>query len=673
MQKGLGQEVQEQEVVQGRKTAVRDIYTAIREWSGKRSIAEKHWIWELVQNAGDSGLTEEGTIQVKVKVSLQNDKLVFEHSGGPFSTEDLAALVLGGSSKPAFTPESRHGGRFGIGFLVTRILSKQVQVEGKARTASESIQDFEFTLDRSGTEDEILKNINIVYQALNRSAAAKPQARFSYSLSDVGAKDAAEQGLQSLGSLIPYVLALVPHLKSVNVATNGSVQVWERGEEGRQNVVNIIPIRVSELLSDRKGETEVAIIKLSDPRNEIHCMIEARPQGDGSYALVPPSWDVPRLFYPYPLVGKSSKIGLPVVLGGRFEPSKDRDDILLSGNSREVEANKDMIKRALPLIVSLAEYAANQGWANAHLLARLERLDEDSEVSGAEWWNEQFQEVIHSLKEKAIVAREDGQKCSPEQIGFPVPLLKYPGPEEDTGSEEVSLGKSWNLWTKLCYLPEKQVANDWQVIIRNWNRILGESEFEVFDVSGLTEKIREAGNVEVLAQKGEFETDTDAVFNWLRDFIELLAEYERNTDTAVPDDYLYHLLPNQEGVFKSPHELYRDKNIPSDLKGIAGNVGWNIAALLLEPHVLTDFLERKVQGEYDEDSVIQGLISKMNWAEGTRLTEASQIEACRDLLVWLALKRPEKSTLAIQLPVLAEDNYIQKASVKPLFILPPSL
>jgi hypothetical protein len=438
--------------------------------------------------------------------------------------KDLVALILGGSSKPAFTPESRYGGRFGEGFLVSHILSKKVQVEGKAERGGGNIQDFEFTLDRSGVEGEILKNINSAYQSLNRPTCVKPSARFTYSLSDGLAKEAAEQGLRSLERLIPFVLALVPHLKSVEVARNSSIRVWERGEERRQDqdIVEIVPIETLELLSEEAEqiqEAHVAIIKLSDSANDVQCLVEARPKGNSLYDIVLPSREVPRLFYPYPLLGKTEKIGLPVVLGGRFEPSKDREDILLSGDSPEVKANKDLVKRGLFLIPRLAEYAVSRGWGNAHLVSRLVPFSKDSEVSGAEWWNKEFQNVIHIVKEKSIVVRNDGQRYSPKEIVFPAPILEYFGPDKDDGGEELSLEKAWELWAKLYYVPDKQVANDWQLIVREWNKVLGKSEFKIYDVSQLAGEIREVNSVDKFAKKRGLLGKADTVISWLRDFL----------------------------------------------------------------------------------------------------------------------------------------------------------
>ncbi len=55
----------------------------------------------------------------------------FEHDGAAFSSQELAALLSGGSSKEL---DSEHTtGRFGTGFLVTHVLAEETRVVGLLR------------------------------------------------------------------------------------------------------------------------------------------------------------------------------------------------------------------------------------------------------------------------------------------------------------------------------------------------------------------------------------------------------------------------------------------------------------------------------------------------------------------------------------------------------------
>ena len=85
------------------------------------------WPFELIQNAHDAG-PRDGDKRVKISFTFKGNDLVVSHTGKPFTTEELAALLSGGSSKDFDDEET--SGRFGTGFLVTHALSTQVDVHG---------------------------------------------------------------------------------------------------------------------------------------------------------------------------------------------------------------------------------------------------------------------------------------------------------------------------------------------------------------------------------------------------------------------------------------------------------------------------------------------------------------------------------------------------------------
>lgn len=69
---------------------------------------QTHFIFELLQNAEDEGAT-------KVKISFDNDRLVFEHNGNPFDISDIEAITsFGNNERKKLKPNAI--GRFGIGF-----------------------------------------------------------------------------------------------------------------------------------------------------------------------------------------------------------------------------------------------------------------------------------------------------------------------------------------------------------------------------------------------------------------------------------------------------------------------------------------------------------------------------------------------------------------------------
>ena len=113
------------------------------------------WPFELLQNALDAG-PREGRPAVTVRLRCYPTKVVFEHDGVPFTSDELAALLSGGSSKD-FESEATTG-RFGTGFLVTHVLAEKTRLRGLLQLDT-SCESFDLTLDRGGDEDAILANI----------------------------------------------------------------------------------------------------------------------------------------------------------------------------------------------------------------------------------------------------------------------------------------------------------------------------------------------------------------------------------------------------------------------------------------------------------------------------------------------------------------------------------
>ena len=97
------------------RNEARRIRTRVHEARGNPHPASIRWPFELLQNALDSG-PRSGSQLIAVYLHCEELRLIFEHNGAPFTSEDLAALLSGGSSKE-FELEVTTG-RFGTGFLV---------------------------------------------------------------------------------------------------------------------------------------------------------------------------------------------------------------------------------------------------------------------------------------------------------------------------------------------------------------------------------------------------------------------------------------------------------------------------------------------------------------------------------------------------------------------------
>ena len=109
------------------RNEARRIRARVTEARQSMASAGMRWPFELLQNALDFG-PRTGNSSVAIHLSCEQSIVAFEHDGVPFTSNDLAALLSGGSSKD-FESEVTTG-RFGTGFLVTHVLAERTTLQG---------------------------------------------------------------------------------------------------------------------------------------------------------------------------------------------------------------------------------------------------------------------------------------------------------------------------------------------------------------------------------------------------------------------------------------------------------------------------------------------------------------------------------------------------------------
>jgi len=120
---------------------------------------KRRWIWELVQNAKD---VTNSFGKVRIKVTLKEDVLVFEHNGDPFSTKSFTGLIQQVSDKPANSANPDITGKFGTGFITTHMLSKKIYVKGLL-DYGDAYKKFDIELDREAEDaDKLATKVEIL-------------------------------------------------------------------------------------------------------------------------------------------------------------------------------------------------------------------------------------------------------------------------------------------------------------------------------------------------------------------------------------------------------------------------------------------------------------------------------------------------------------------------------
>jgi hypothetical protein len=664
--------------------AARNIFQKIDGARNDHSKSSRRWVWELIQNAVDSTAQSEDYVDISIR--LGDGTLTFEHTGGPFSEDDLAALITGGSNKPYESQE--YTGQFGTGFLVTHILSYHVRVEGRA-LSNGMPQEFGFDLNREGNETTIRDNLSACFEQLNQPITTNeeneiiPSARFCYRLGDDSRqKSAAERGLQILEKNLPYVFGFAPRLRSVETYRNGEKRQWQR-------------VAVHTLIENSEWRIEQVEIRLDAPDTHSEylllmargtengspsCAVLAMRDESGSPTIESPT-DVPKIFRTLPLAGTIS-LGLPVVINAAFFVDEGRRRIYLQGEEEKVESNRANVHKALLLLPHLTSYGVQQGWRNAHRLAHIVPMREEHDDIPSDWWNAELKEVAEQLAKQPLVLITDDTRIPAFNLNddqadpvFPLPVLT------ESSSDEVDFGQIWSLVRRIYMnVPREDVAEDWQGIVRDWQS-LGFRVRYPYTIKRIASDAKSRGSLSSLSEWLEV-TEEDALV-WLRDLLNVLAEYDEQHG-GLPQELLQGILPNQKGIFCSPRDLARDKGIDERLKDIADELGCPLRDGLLHKGLMRDaasdrvtrFLETCVQRQEIEDGAVEKIltqIQKVMPAGTRRIAEDSALRASVKLLAWLA-EHPERNReRGCRIPLLTQTGETRTPSgEQPIVLLPPS-
>jgi len=182
-------------------------------------------------------------VRIEADLSDPDAHVTFTHNGGAFSAENIRFLIEQVSSKSR--PKGRTGrptttGKFGTGFLTTHLFSPYVLVTGVAKQQGLLARKFELFLDRSGTElDEIIAAVEAAKKSIQELdqqphykgyVAGNFNTAFRYDLADDTGKHVARAGLSDLDTCLPYTLAFVGEIESVEYP-NHLVSLEELDEE----------------------------------------------------------------------------------------------------------------------------------------------------------------------------------------------------------------------------------------------------------------------------------------------------------------------------------------------------------------------------------------------------------------------------------------------------------
>jgi hypothetical protein len=582
----------------------------------------RRWVWELLQNAKDVNI--DGKVQVRIEADLEDSgaHVTFMHNGGAFTTEHIRFLIEQVSSKERTTGTNgrpKTTGRFGTGFLTTHLLSENVTVNGVVKEEGLTPRQFELSLDRSGDESDIIAAVETAKQSMDdldelptykKYVDGDFNTSFRYELTDKIGKKVASAGLQDLDICLPYTLAFVPEIESVDY-TEQLVGLEEPEDERVDGEVQFLSVHTTN--AERHTDT-FSIAVLSDGLTTIAIPVE---HTKGGVRILPLGPDVPRLFCDFPLLGTEA-FPFPVIINNpTFNPTEPRDGVVLTKNERtgaHSDDNRSIINDALALYLTLLDYASTNEWEDLHLLASAKPMPAFS-WADPQWYKTEILKPLQATLLQTNIVRTAADTIAP--IHSPDGNILFPSnPNKDIRRR---IWRCCSTWIP-ARLPAKPDVDAWYEIISSW------PECNRLTLDQVAAFIEEDDTIETLA--GELSEGTD-VHEWLNEFYATLKLSDSEFLTVVTKRRIF---PNQNGTFKKKAELSRDAgDIDTVLLDILKLLGTDLRDHLLDPAIDTvlDDLAQK-----DGSFVVTQITAAVNKLLNDRNAMESKRPAISALLLW---------------------------------------
>ena len=512
------------------------------------SKSAKRWVWELMQNAKDVP-NEYG--RVSVKIVLDTEKLVFKHNGDPFSLSNIFSLIQQVSSKDSSNSDEEVTGKFGTGFISTHLLSEKIYVSGIVLHKGVH-RKFDTCLDRSGrTSEEMLPKIDKALEHIhqiqddnkfprvtNYNGARKEDSFdtvFTYYLDSEEKQKAALSGLEDLVNTLPVTLVNIPKIKSVEVINKdkGMLESYQSDLVFEDNNIKKLRVSISNSIGEKSSRNFITYTN-----TDVSLSVEVNNFDNPE--LKENSQDTPKLFRDFPLIG-SNKYHHPYMLNGfKFNPTEDRDGILLHGaESFEAEENRKIIDSAFEATKEFTERLIENEVSNRYVCALSRLPDEIWEDFSQEWYNELQEKYREFLLDQELVETIDGSVTLRNAI---IPTY---------GASKESRTTFYNIvrdFVGKVNVPKEELILNWidyigpKDEIESWNHDIR------YDLERFLEDLQELENIENLKEKLH---DDSNVYDWLNKLYEFLHD-ERETERFEE----YKIIPNHNNEFKTLDELY---------------------------------------------------------------------------------------------------------------------
>lgn len=605
----------------------------------------RRWVWELIQNAKDVNV--DGKVRVRIEAELDGSDahITFRHDGGPFSAENIRFLIeqvsskdriLDGGGRPTTT------GKFGTGFLTTHLLSERVVVRGVAVDTGFAPRNFQLSLDRSGPE---LQDIIDAVQAAKDSildldnqpehtgyVLGKFDTAFRYELTDTTGRKVASAGLADLDVCLPYALAFVREIASVEYQSR-RLSLQAPDDEEVDGAVRILSVTIERL--DELVDSDVSLIAVvSSGLTTIAIPVEQTTEG---VRILPLGSDVPRLFCDFPLIGTES-FPFPVVINNpTFNPTEPRDGVFLTKTDRPfppIDHNKRIIEEALGLYFSFLDYASENDWQQLHLLAAVKPAPTELARLDQTWYATAILKPMRDALLRTKIVRTAAGALAPIHSPDPGNIF-FP-----TGATETIRRAIWRCCQ--TWLPEQLPAlSDVEV----WHDIVWQ-ECAKLTFDQVAVFIEDDDTIDKLAS----ELQEKDVHEWLMEFYDALKLDETTFQVVINKRRIF---PNQNGAFRRRADLFRDAgDIDPALMEVLELLGTDLRDQLLDTKITTELDDLSTR---DGAFVVKEIASTIGASLNDRAATKRLRPALAKLLRWF---REHTSRAKSLFPILYDQKHL---------------
>lgn len=555
------------------QTNAQAIAETLRQLRAAPDIHRRRWIWELIQNAADAARENRRN---RIRVEVGTNRVIFRHDGAPFDDSELSHLIYHGSTKQ--DDESKKG-KFGSGFITIHLISERVSIAGSLKDEDGALADFAFVLDRTGaTASEIERHMERAWDECLDSLRPPTERKFSTSFAcdfDEQSRPTVTAGLQELEYVAPFVLALIDELDEISVVTQAAEVSWQKSATERVDPLVIAEVVQSYSNGDRSRAFRIATI--GDHANAVAVAVLLHQFG--ARWKVGMGADLPRLFYPLPLVGTEALALSFAIVADRFEPTAPRNGIWATSNvdsSPATARNWKLLNEVPTLFAKFVHGSEPMAWENLHALAAFRA------VPPREWLDEKkfTSEVVLKLLEFLRSAASDAPKLVRSAKGRMVSFAQTSVP---IGAAADAL---YQLATQLAptaeRLPEGSLVESLNEILAGWASILEQ------DVDDLREALTPSVLADHVSKACKSLVDLDGQLTattsvpWLNDLLSTVPEGSLEALLKA-----YSVLPDQNGNLRPFNAIRLDGGVDNDLKDICRDLGDDIRSELLDPRVAT--------------------------------------------------------------------------------------